>query len=66
MDGLPHEGLLVIDGGTGNGKSTLMAGLIREILEEPENYRAVREYSAPVEFICDGNHGEGRWTDYRT
>jgi defect in organelle trafficking protein DotB len=66
MDGLSREGLLVIDGGTGNGKSTLMAEMIRKMPEQPNSHRAILEHSAPVEFICDENYGEGRWTDCRT
>src|ERR1700733_6073726 len=31
---MPNEGLVLLAGGTGNGKSTLMAGIMRMILED--------------------------------
>lgn len=54
---MPNEGLVLIAGGTGNGKSTLMAGMIRMMLETPLSHRAILEYSAPIEFIYDEIHG---------
>jgi defect in organelle trafficking protein DotB len=51
---MPNEGLVIIAGGTGNGKSTLMAGMIRKMLEDPDSHRAILEYSAPIEFVYDG------------
>ena len=32
---MPHEGLVLIAGGTGNGKSTLMAGMTRQRTRRP-------------------------------
>jgi defect in organelle trafficking protein DotB len=54
---MPNEGLVLIAGGTGNGKSTLMAGMTRKMLEDPESNRAILEFSAPIEFIYDEIRG---------
>ena len=54
---MPNEGLVLIAGGTGNGKSTLMAGMTRKMLEDPNSHRAILEYSAPIEFIYDEIRG---------
>jgi defect-in-organelle-trafficking protein DotB len=54
---MPNEGLVLIAGGTGNGKSTLMAGMTRNMLEDPDSNRAILEYSAPIEFIYDEIRG---------
>jgi len=50
---MPNEGLVLIAGGTGHGKSTLMSGMTRMMLEDPNSHRAILEYSAPIEFIYD-------------
>jgi defect in organelle trafficking protein DotB len=54
---MPHEGLVLIAGGTGNGKSTLLAGMTRKRLEDPDSHCALLEYSAPIEFIFDDVRG---------
>lgn len=54
---MPTEGLALLAGGTGNGKSTLMSGIMREILEDPVSHRAILEYSAPIEFVYDEIRG---------
>jgi defect in organelle trafficking protein DotB len=54
---MPNEGLVLVAGGTGNGKSTLMAGMIRKMLEAPDSHRAILEYSAPIEFVYDEIRG---------
>jgi defect in organelle trafficking protein DotB len=54
---MPHEGLVLIAGGTGNGKSTLMAGMTRKRLENPQSHCAILEYSAPIEFLFDDIRG---------
>ena len=54
---MPNEGLVLISGGTGNGKSTLLAGMTRRMLEDPDSHRAILEYSAPIEFIYDEIRG---------
>lgn len=54
---VPNEGLVLIGGGTGHGKSTLMSGMTRKMLEDPDSHRAILEYSAPIEFIYDEIRG---------
>jgi defect-in-organelle-trafficking protein DotB len=54
---MPHEGLVLIAGGTGNGKSTLMAAMTRKRLEDPDSHCAILEYSAPIEYVYDDIRG---------
>jgi len=49
----PEDGIVLVAGGTGNGKSTLLAGMVRDMLEEPDSHRAILEYAAPTEFVFD-------------
>lgn len=53
----PRDGIVIIAGGTGNGKSTLLAAMTRAMLEDPDSNRAIIEYSAPIEFVFDDVHG---------
>ena len=57
MEGLSHKGMVLITGKAGNGKSTLMAGIIRKIRMEPDRYRRIVEYAAPIEFIANATRG---------
>ena len=52
-----RDGIVIVAGGTGNGKSTLLAAMTRAMLEDPESNRAILEYSAPIEFVFDDIHG---------
>ena len=52
-----RQGFVIIAGGTENGKSTLMAGMIRELLEDPDSHRSIIEYAAPIEFVYDDIDG---------
>ena len=49
----PRDGIVIIAGGTGNGKSTLLAAMTRTMLEDPDSDRPILEYSAPIEFVFD-------------
>ncbi len=49
----PKDGIVLVAGGTGNGKSTLLAAMVRDMLEEPDSHRAILEYAAPTEFVFD-------------
>ncbi|MDN3563104.1 type IV pilus twitching motility protein PilT [Paeniroseomonas aquatica] len=53
----PKTGLVLIAGGTGEGKSTLAAGMVLDILLDPSSNRIIVEYSAPVEYVFDGIDG---------
>ena len=54
---MPRTGLVFIAGGTGNGKSTLQAGITRGRLEDPDSHVAILEYSSPIEFTFDDVDG---------
>lgn len=45
------QGLIVVTGPTGSGKSTLMASCIRNILETPNVFKKIVTYEAPIEFV---------------
>lgn len=47
------QGLILVVGATGNGKSTLLASILREILEEPDANKNLITLEAPVEFVYD-------------
>ncbi len=55
---MPRTGLVFVAGGTGNGKSTLQAGITRARLEQPDSHAAILEYSSPIEFTFDDVEGE--------
>lgn len=50
---VPDQGLIIITGPTGSGKTTLMSSCIREILENPEGSKKIVTYEAPIEFVYD-------------
>ena len=54
---MPGDGIVIVAGGTGNGKSTLLAAMTRAMLEDPHSHRSILEYSAPIEFVFDDIHG---------
>jgi len=50
----PRDGIVIIAGGTGNGKSTLLATMTRATREyDPDSDRPILEYSTPLEFVFD-------------
>ena len=49
----PGNGMVMIAGATGSGKSTLIGGMIREKLEDPNGNCDIIEGAAPVEFLYD-------------
>ncbi len=53
----PDDGIVLVAGGTGNGKSTLLAAMTRDMLEDPDSHRALLEYAAPTEFVFDDIRG---------
>jgi defect in organelle trafficking protein DotB len=53
----PRDGFVIVSGGTGNGKSTTLAAMQRETIEDPDSHAAILEYAAPIEFVYDDIHG---------
>lgn len=47
------QGLIIIVGATGSGKSTLMASVLREQLEDEESHLNLVTVESPVEFVYD-------------
>lgn len=52
----PKDGLVLICGETGSGKSTLMAGLVRDMMEDATeddiaSHKHIIEYSSPIEYV---------------
>ncbi|MCP1674271.1 defect-in-organelle-trafficking protein DotB [Natronocella acetinitrilica] len=47
------QGLILVTGATGNGKSTLLGSLIRDQLEAVDGNRNVVTIEAPIEFVYD-------------
>lgn len=47
------QGLILIVGATGNGKSTLLASIIRDQLEDTNGHRNIVTIESPVEFVYD-------------
>lgn len=48
-----HDGLVLVCGGTGHGKSTTLAAMMGAIIEDPGAHRKIIEYAAPIEYIYD-------------
>jgi defect in organelle trafficking protein DotB len=49
----PREGMVIVSGGTGSGKSTLIAGMTMDKLADPDGHYNIAEAAAPVEFLLD-------------
>ena len=49
----PMQGLVVVTGPTGSGKSTLMASCVAELIMEEHANRVINTYEAPIEFVYD-------------
>jgi defect-in-organelle-trafficking protein DotB len=47
------QGLILVVGATGNGKSTLLASILRDILEEEEANTNLITLESPIEFVYD-------------
>ena len=47
------NGLVVICGPTGSGKSSLLAGMMVSYLEDPYSHRKILTYEAPIEYVYD-------------
>ncbi len=53
----PRDGKILVSGSTGSGKSTLIAGLIKAKLEDPDGNYDIVEAAAPVEFLMERIRG---------
>ncbi|ACB97231.1 type IV pilus twitching motility protein PilT [Beijerinckia indica] len=49
----PHEGMVIVSGATGSGKSTLIAGMTMAKLNDPNGHYNIIEGAAPIEFMFD-------------
>ena len=49
----PRDGMVIVSGGTGSGKSTLIAGMTVAKLSDPNGHYNISEGAAPVEFLLD-------------
>jgi defect-in-organelle-trafficking protein DotB len=49
----PERGMVIVSGGTGSGKSTLIAGMTVAKLSDPSGHFNIQEAAAPVEFLLD-------------
>lgn len=50
---LHKDGLVVICGPTGSGKSSLLAGIICAILENPDSHKKIITYEKPIEYTYE-------------
>ena len=53
----PSQGMVIVAGGTGSGKSTLIAGMTVAKLLDPDGHYNIVESAAPVEFLLERVHG---------
>lgn len=47
------QGLILVAGSTGSGKSTLMSAAIRRMLEDRDRPRVILTYEQPIEYVYD-------------
>jgi defect in organelle trafficking protein DotB len=58
-----RKGFVFVSGGTENGKSTLLAAMMRGLVEEPNSHRSILTYEAPIEFVFDSVTGPSATID---
>lgn len=58
-----HQGMILVTGGTGSGKSTTLACIIRQILRGIHGPKKILTYEAPIEFVYDGCECRGAFVD---
>src|SRR5690606_4855540 len=50
----PRQGLNIIAGSTGDGKSTTLAAALRDLIESDKIGKVINTYEEPIEFVYDG------------
>lgn len=55
------QGLILVCGATGNGKSTLLAGIIGSMLQDPNGHRNIITIEKPIEFVYDSIEKPTSW-----
>lgn len=54
LDNLSHpQGIILIAGGTGSGKSTFLASIIADKLKKDDSHLKILTYEAPIEYVYD-------------
>ncbi len=53
----PSQGMVIVAGATGSGKSTLIAGMTVAKLRDPDGHHNIVEGAAPVEFLLERVRG---------
>lgn len=48
-----QQGLILVVGGTGNGKSTTLAAILRHLLEQEESNKHIVTIEEPIEYVYD-------------
>lgn len=48
------QGLICVVGATGHGKSTTLAAILRDLVEDPEGHKNLVTIEEPIEFVYDG------------
>lgn len=49
----PNDGIFIMAGATGSGKSTTLAAIMRTMLEEEDGNRFIVTFEAPIEYVYD-------------
>lgn len=49
----PKDGIFIMAGATGSGKSTTLAAIMRTMLEEQDGNRFIVTFEAPIEYVYD-------------
>lgn len=53
----PNNGLVIVAGASGHGKSTLLSGFTLHKLRDPDSHRLILTYEEPIEYVFDGVSG---------
>lgn len=58
----PRNGFVGVCGAVGTGKTRLLAGVTRDLIEDPHSHRKVVELAAPLEYEFDRIDGRGLYS----